>query len=106
MPGQVDYVGNFSIGYEKGGFSGRVSLVIQGPSLQFVGTRPELDGFSSSYRRWDMVVRQKFGDHFSVYLNVNNPTNYSEGAFLGSANFPTREEYFGWSTDVGVRYIF
>ncbi len=106
MPGQVDYVGNFSIGYEKRGFSGRVSLVIQGPSLQFVGTRPELDGFTDSYVRWDMVVRQKFGDHFSVYLNVNNLTNYSEGAFLGSANFPTREEYFGWSADVGVRYIF
>lgn len=106
MPGQVDYVGNFSIGYEKGGFSGRVSLVIQGASLQFVGTRPELDGFSDAYARWDMVVRQKFGEHLSVYFNVNNLTNYSEGAYLGSANFPTREEYFGWSADIGVRYIF
>lgn len=106
MPGQVDYVGNFSIGYEKGGFSGRVSLVVQGPSLQFVGTRPELDGFTDSYVRWDMVVRQKFGDHLSVYLNVNNLTNYSEGAYLGSASFPTREEYYGWSADLGVRYIF
>jgi len=106
MPGQVDYVGNFSIGYEKGGFSGRISLVIQGPSLQFVGTRPELDGFADAYARWDMVVRQKIGEHFSVYANVNNLTNYSEGAFLGSANYPTREEYFGWSADLGVRYVF
>lgn len=106
MPGQVDYVGNFSVGYEKGGFSGRVSLVIQGPSLQFVGTRPELDGFNDSYARWDLAVRQKIGSHFSVYLNLNNFTNYTEGAYLGSKNFPTREEYFGWTADLGVRYQF
>ena len=59
MPGQVDYVGNISLGYEKGGFSGRVSLIVQGPSLQTIGTRSELDGYNGSFARWDLILRQK-----------------------------------------------
>ena len=106
MPGQVDYVGNISLGYEKGGFSGRVSLIIQGPSLQFVGTRHELDGFNGSFARWDMVLRQKIGKRFSVYFNLNNFTNYSESSYLGSTRYPTREELYGWTADIGVRYVF
>jgi TonB-dependent receptor len=106
MPGQVDYVGNISLGYEKGGFSGRISLVLQGPSLQFIGTRPELDGYNGSFARWDLVLRQKFGKNWSVYFNLNNFTNYSETAFLGNTSYPTREEVFGWTADIGVRYVF
>jgi len=37
---------------------------------------------------------------------VNNFTNNSEGAFLGKVDYPTREEYFGWTMDLGVRYKF
>ena len=106
MPTQVDYVGNFSIGYEKKGFSGRVSLIIQGPSLQIIGTREELDGYADSFSRWDMVLRQKIGKSFSVYFNLSNFTNYSEGGYLGSKKYTTREEYYGWMADVGVRYVF
>jgi hypothetical protein len=106
MPGQVDYVGNISLGYEKGGFSGRVSLILQGPSLQFIGTRAELDDFNGSFARWDLILRQKIGKYFSVYFNLNNFTNYSESAYLGSIRYPTREELYGWTADLGVRYVF
>ncbi|MDV7397757.1 hypothetical protein RZS08_40530, partial [Arthrospira platensis SPKY1] len=30
VPGQADFIANFQIGYEKGGFSGRVSALYQG----------------------------------------------------------------------------
>ena len=106
MPGQVDYVGNISLGYEKGGFSGRVSLIIQGPSLQTIGTRAELDGYNGSFARWDLILRQKIGKRFSVYFNLNNFTNYSESSYLGSTRYPTREELYGWTGDLGVRYVF
>ena len=81
-------------------------MIYQGPALQTVGTRSELDGYTDDYVRWDMVFRQKITSGFSVYANFNNITNKAEKAFLGSRNFPTREEYFGWSAEVGFRYKF
>jgi TonB-dependent receptor len=106
MPGQADYLANVAIGYEKGGFSGRVSVVFQGKSLQFVGTREELDGFSKSFARWDLSLQQRLVGGLSLFGSVNNITNRSEGAFLSNKLLPTREEFFGWSADLGVRFSF
>lgn len=104
MPGQADYLGNFSIGYEKGDFSGRISLVFQGKSLSFVGPRAELDGYTDRMMRWDLAVQQKLFSGFSVYINVNNVINSPDRSFLGVQSFTTNEEYFGWSTDIGIKY--
>ena len=106
MPGQADNIGNVAIGYEKAGFSARYSFVYQGKALQTVGTRAELDGFSDSFLRQDLALQQRITDKVSLYLNANNITNVSEGAFLGSKMFPTQEEYFGWTSDLGLRYRF
>ncbi|MFV1981261.1 MAG: TonB-dependent receptor domain-containing protein, partial [Rhodothermia bacterium] len=106
MPGQADYLANIAVGYEKGGFSGRVAVVFQGRSLQFVGTREELDGFTRAYARWDFTLQQKLAAGFSLFTNVNNFTNRPDGAFLANEDFPTREEFFGWSADLGVRFSF
>ena len=106
MPGQSDALFNLSIGYEKGGFSGRVSMLYQGLSLETVGTRTELDGFLDDYVRWDAAINQRISRGFTVFLNLNNFTNRAERAFLGSRSFATNEEYFGWTMDLGVRYRF
>ena len=106
MPGQSDGLVNISIGYEKGGFSGRVSMLYQGLSLERVGTRTELDGFLGDYVRWDAAINQRIAHNFTVFLNLNNFTNRAERAFLGSESFATNEEYFGWTVDLGVRYKF
>jgi TonB-dependent receptor len=104
MPGQADYLGNFSIGYEKGDFSGRISLVFQGKSLSFVGPRAELDGYTDRMIRWDLAFQQKLFSGLSVYMNVNNITNSPDRSFLGIQSFTTNEEYFGWSADIGIKY--
>ena len=106
MPGQAENIANLTIGYEKKGFSGRISMVYQGESLMTVGTRSELDGYTDAFVRWDLVMQQKIFDGFSVYFNMNNITNRPESAFLGIKNYPTREEYFGWTADLGIRYKF
>ena len=49
---------------------------------------------------------KKIGKKWSIYFNLNNFTNYSESAYLGSVNYPTREEVFGWTADIGIRYVF
>lgn len=106
MPGQPDAIANLSIGYEKRGFSGRVSMTYQFFNLETIGTRSELDGFLDDYVRWDAAINQRVSDRFTVFLNLNNFTNRAERAFLGSRTFATNEEYFGWTMDLGLRYKF
>ncbi len=107
LPDQPDNVFNFSLGYETGGFSARLSVVRQGTTLQFVGDRVELDGFFRAFSRWDLAVKQELKNGVSFFLNVNNITNTPEFVFLAAdQRFPVEEEYFGWTADLGVKYKF
>lgn len=103
MPGQADDIANFAIGYEKGGFTGRLSMVYQGKSLQEVGNRSELDGYTDAYIRWDLILQQEIMDDFGIYLNINNLSNTPDKAFLGIKSFATHKEYFGWTADLGIK---
>ena len=106
MPGQADNILNFTLGYEKGDFSGRVSMIYQGAALQTIGSRKELDGYTAAFTRWDFAAQYKLMENLSVILNLNNISNKAEGAFLGSEMFPTVEEYFGMTADIGLKYKF
>ena len=106
LPGQANYVGNFSLGYEKGGFSGRISLVLQGESLFTVGTRRELDAFMGSFSRWDIAIRQKIKNNIEVFINLNNISNAPDRAFLGTRDFLTSDEFFGREFNIGLKYKF
>ncbi len=106
LPGQSRHIANLSVGYEKRGFTARVSVLFQEKSLITVGTRDELDGFTDETVRWDIAFSQKFGGGLSTFFNLNNFSDAPEGAFLGISAFPTREEFFGWTGDLGVRYRF
>jgi len=104
LPGQADWIYNITLGYEKGGFSGRISSVHQGQILQVVGVRSELDGFTDAFTRYDASISQAIYDGISIYANANNINNVPDGAFLGSKAFPTNAEYYGWSVDLGLKF--
>lgn len=106
MPGQAGKLANLSIGYERKKFSARLSMVYQGESLSVVGTREELDGYTDQLFRMDFVVQQKFGKGWRVYLNLNNLTNSADKSYLGNKQFPTAEEYFGMTADIGLKFTF
>ncbi len=119
MPGQVDNLVNLSIGYERGGFSARISMLYQGSSLfadaepdmgrlaTSVGTTPEKDVYVGKSTRWDLVVKQNI-KAFQVFLYVNNFTNVKENTFLaGSVNpLMTSNFVYGMTIDLGVNYKF
>ncbi len=108
MPGQADYIFNLTLGYEKGGFTGRISMINQGKTLdpESIGARAEIDGFTDSFTRWDISLQQKITSSVKIFLNLNNITNQSDDSFLGVERFPTTNQFFGWTADVGVRYKF
>ncbi len=106
MPGQADYIGNFIIGYDKGGFNGRVSVRFQGSSLSTVGRRPEEDGYVDASFRVDIALQQKITDMIRVYLNFNNITNETDASYYGIQSFTQRNEYYGWTADLGIKLRF
>ena len=106
MPGQANDIVNISLGYEKGPFSGRISMIYQGAALQTIGTRKELDGYTNAFTRWDFTAQYELIKNLDFIINLNNITNKSEGAFLGSEMFPTSEEYFGMTANAGIKYKF
>lgn len=106
MPEQANYIGNLAIGYEKGGFSGRLSAIFQGKSLAVIGQSAEFDGYVDSSVRWDFTAQQTVYNNIAIYVNVNNLTNIPDKSFLGNEQFPTTIEYYGWTADLGVKYKF
>lgn len=106
LPGQPDMVWNLTVGYEKAGFSGRISFVHQEDVLFLVGVRSDDDSYTDSFLRVDMSLSQKIWENFSLFVNANNLTNVNDGAFYYTNQFPVNEEYFGWTLDVGARLTF
>ncbi|UCD37241.1 MAG: TonB-dependent receptor [Fidelibacterota bacterium] len=108
MIGQADQIANFAIGYEKGGFSGRASMILQGEILKNVGIRAETDEYDYEYVRWDITMQQKIIQGLSLYVNLNNIANRSEGSYMWRSDLPfkTSDKLFGWTADLGIRYQF
>ena len=120
MPGQVDNLVNLSVGYEHKGFSARISMIYQGQSLfvdeepeigrlaRSIGAVPEKDNIVGVTTRWDLVVKQKFMNHFEVFLYVNNLTNVREQNFIAGSvrQLLTSNLVYGTTVDIGLSYKF
>ncbi len=103
MPGQSEHMANVSLGYEKGKFSGRVSLIYQGNFIREVGRRAEEDKYDADFVRWDLAVRYKLMSRVSITFDMNNITNLHDLSFMGITDYPTNEEHFGWTADLGIK---
>jgi TonB-dependent receptor len=106
LPGQPRFTSNLSLGYEKGGFSGRISSIVQDDSFDELGNRPEEDSFDGLVIRWDATARQKITEKLQLYANFNNITNEPITAFFGIQDQISAQEFFGFTADIGIRYKF
>lgn len=104
MPNQASDIVNLSVGYDRGGFSGRISLLVQGKTLMIVGERAELDGFSDTYTRLDLLLKYQFNESIGLFWNLNNLLNEADQTYQNGTNYPTNEEFYGWTTDIGLVY--
>jgi TonB-dependent receptor len=104
MPGQTNEIANLTVGYEKGDFSGRISLIYQGKSLFAVGLASDLDSYTAPYYRWDLSLQQKLFSGVSVFFNVYNCTNVKDQSFLGVEGLPTSLQEYGLVASLGIQY--
>lgn len=108
ISGMPDNIFNLSLGYEKGGFSGRISLYYQGFTIVNAATKiRSLDQNRDKLVRWDLQLSQEIIEDLRLYVNVNNLTDWPDQAYLTNhTNFHTSEETYGWTSDIGLRYEF
>jgi len=106
MPDQADDIANIAVGYDKGPFSARLSMLYQGKTLSSVGERPELDGFTADLLRWDLSVKYRITDSIGLFVNWNNITDEPDESFQQETRFPTDREFYGWTADLGIGYEF
>ncbi len=117
--GQADVLANINLGYELGGFSGRISMIYQGDALSpgnpgiggsesGVGPIPEQDFFDQANYRFDLAIKQRIDSkgRWTVLLNLNNLTNTPERSFLGIAERLRDEEFYGMTADLGIVFKF
>jgi TonB-dependent receptor len=120
MPGQVDNLINLSIGYERKGFSARVSMIYQGESLFIdeepdmgrlatsIGVVPDKDNIVGATTRWDLVIKQRIKQKFEIFLYVNNLGNTKEQTFIAGSTkkLITSNYVYGATVDLGLTYRF
>ncbi|HTP79608.1 MAG TPA: TonB-dependent receptor [Bacteroidota bacterium] len=97
---------NTYFGYDNGGFSARISFVLQGNSITNIAAYPEGDGYSKDYYRWDASVREilPWLPGIQVYLDVTNINNESNISAQKSIDGFTNQQFYGLVADLGIRY--
>lgn len=110
MPNQPDDVFNFTIGYDVGGFSARLSHVSTNNILVGINrTYDELDSYTGAYKRWDFTAYQKLpwlDGQLQVYMNANNITNTPDRSFVSELQKISSVQYYGRTVDIGIRFGF
>ena len=108
MPDQPNHIANLTLGYDFKGFSARMSVRFQTNTSTFVNsTNPLLDTFSGDYTRWDLAIKQRLFTGFELFANMSNLTSRPDENFRGVVGeIPSYTEYYGMTTDIGLRYRF
>jgi TonB-dependent receptor len=103
---QPEFYGNVSLGYDIGGFSGRVSLFHQSEyNLSFTPSGRG-DQIVNSFTRLDLALRQRITRMLSVRVNVSNLTNIKEGNSIynrvNGYKILNTNDLYGITADFGV----
>lgn len=107
MRDQPELFGNVSLGYDIGGFSGRISLFHQAEFYTSLSPRRNNDRIRASYSRLDLAVKYKVTDYLTVVGNVNNLTDIRESVLqhnrLVGYKTDRSHETYGMTFDFGVQ---
>lgn len=105
-----DIVGNIALGYEIGGFSGRVSAYYQSTTTTAAQSpNVTIDQSKAELWRFDIQLSQKIRkvEGLSFYLNIRNLTDNPDRTVLTHhEDLIRQDERYGAEGDLGVRYKF
>jgi hypothetical protein len=97
-------IANVSLGYEKGGFSGRVSAIYQSDILTSVGTISRDDYYQKGFIRYDAIARYNIWENLTVYGEITNLNNMMEVNYRYDPKYATNEYQYKWNLNLGIKY--
>lgn len=104
---QPDNIVNLSLGYDYQRFSAVVSMIYQANVFSGTNFWPELRSNKAKYLRWDMTLRQGLPwPGLSVYCNLIDLNSEPDIYVIQANNFPTSEEAYGMTAELGIRWSF
>ncbi|REL33482.1 TonB-dependent receptor [Rhodohalobacter sp. SW132] len=107
MQDQPELFGNVSLGYDIGGFSGRISAFHQSEFYSSFSPTGRSDRIQSAYTRLDLALKYRFTDFLTVVGNVNNLTSIRESNIQHNRQIgykiPRSTESYGLTFDFGVQ---
>ncbi len=104
--GQADNLWNAALYYDKGGFTGRVSLNYNGKSLLSFTDQPDLDFFVEERYQMDVNVSQKIMKGLTVFAEFVNLLDEPAIEYQGIRSRVTNYESYGWFSRFGINYNF
>jgi TonB-dependent receptor len=110
LSSQPDFFGNLSLGYDRGRFSGRISVFHQGEFYSAFSPTGRGDSIVGAYTKTDVSVTYKIRPNVTMVVNVNNLTNITEENLrhnqINNYKIPRTRERYGRTFDVGLRMVF
>ncbi|NOZ55282.1 MAG: TonB-dependent receptor [Calditrichaeota bacterium] len=104
---QPNHIFNLSLGYDYKGFSARISMLYTDDILTGTNFWEELRSSTDKHVRWDLSVKQKLPfKGLMLYFNLNNFNNAVDRSLIAGSSYPSREEYYDLTWDLGLRYRF
>lgn len=110
LPDQPNDILNVTVGYDFKGFSGRISFFYQVGSVIGRGSATfddYDDSFVDDYFRMDVSMKQKLVGGAELFLNLNNLNAEGDLRYQSPIyRYPTNEQLYGFTMDVGLKYSF
>ncbi|PID62709.1 MAG: hypothetical protein CR986_00780, partial [Ignavibacteriae bacterium] len=102
---QPNNILNVTLGYDYKDFSTRISLLYQDDIFKRANFWERHRGTSEEYIRWDISVKQKLPiEGLELLANFNNISASIERDINIGTGYPMREQHYGFTADVGIRY--
>lgn len=106
LPGQSSHIANAALSYEKGVFSGRLSLNYHGKYIDEVGETADEDVYYDNHLQLDFVASARISRRIEFFVEVINLTNEPLRYYLGTPDRPIQEEYYSFWGSAGLRINF
>jgi TonB-dependent receptor len=104
MIDQPNNIANIAIGYDRKGFSARLSMLHISQVFQRTDFWKELRQSTDDYTRWDLSVKQDLPWYgLQIYGNINNITGSVDRNLVKGKGFPSSEQHYGRTADIGLR---